>query len=122
MGDKLSEFLGRWNTPAGWMILFGAIVWGIQLNYTVIQLVDTLAEERAARLEMTNTLTEIVVTQAKTTVLIDNMMKRVERIDQHVDDHDREAEKWKDIILQNKSDIDNLRPQPNNWRNNSGYR
>ena len=68
-----------WFSPAGVMVLLGAIIWGVQLNLAAVETakIDARQDKRLEALEVLNR--EQSIHQAKTATLLDEIARRMER-------------------------------------------
>ena len=97
--SALLTIASKWATPAGLTIMFGAIVWGVQLNFAIINLTDKLGEIDAEADVSQRTQRDIAATVLKATLMMDEMEKDVLAVVKHVNDHNKESAEWKQRIL-----------------------
>lgn len=77
-GDRLME---KWFTPATLTIVFGGVVWGVQLNFAVTQLVEEIGRVKASavRAELrADTMSESLVRAA---VILERVERRLDRVE-----------------------------------------
>lgn len=108
-GEVIKNALSNWLSPAGVLVLFGGIVWGIQLNIAVVEnakaiskLTKAVEVEEAINVAQNETL-------ARTAVILDNITERLRAAEGHVVEHDRDAEQWKRRIIRNESILERMR-------------
>ena len=93
------ELLLSWLTPSGLMILLGGIVWGVQLNINAMMQAKRLARLEARQDEYEQTMALISKDLVRVGLILDNLEKDIEKAVDHVEEHDKEAESWKQRIV-----------------------
>jgi 5-bromo-4-chloroindolyl phosphate hydrolysis protein len=106
----MPSWLDNWISPAGFMIVVGAIIWGIQLNIAVISHTERLAEIKTAAAEHELRDLEWGKTLGQTVILLNELEKRVSANTRHAEDHEREAADWKYRIIDIESKLKNRVP------------
>lgn len=76
----------KWFNPTTAMALFGAIVWGIQLNFAVLQNTKDIGEAEALNQKLISVVQEISEQQVRLSVNQENITRRIERIEINVKD------------------------------------
>ena len=46
MVDSFKAFVDKWHTPALYTVLLGGIIWGVQLNFAVLELTKQMAAQQ----------------------------------------------------------------------------
>lgn len=67
----------RWLNPTTAMALFGAVVWGIQLNFAVLQNTKDIGQMEGQQNEIVKLLNEQQQVLVRQTVLISELERRV---------------------------------------------
>lgn len=104
--DSFNLFVSKWVTPATVVIVFGAIVWGVQLNFLMLE------HSRAIGLhaEKISTLgieqKNLEFNAQKTAIILDQAVRSLSDIIIKIETHDAEAETWKRQILLNQQNIE----------------
>ncbi|MGI9571134.1 MAG: hypothetical protein ACR2PH_15680 [Desulfobulbia bacterium] len=98
--------MNNWFTPAGLLVVFGAIIWGVQLNWGVLRLIEENTEAAAIREEILAKQVAVTINLERTTLLLSVLEQKVEVLDDKVEAHEIEAEKWKERIRRNSNDND----------------
>ena len=93
------QVISQWSGPAGFMVLLGAVVWGVQLNVAVLRLTEKDAAQDMELAAITQSLTDISRNSYKASVLLDELMKDTLENTKHIESHSTEAEEWKRRIL-----------------------
>jgi len=88
------KWYDKFVSPAGVMILFGAIVWGIQLNFATLHNTQAIGELRATQAEGVRLLNETALKMERISAMLGALERRHS-------EHLTEAELWKERILQN---------------------
>jgi len=104
-GEKITSLFDKWITPTTLITIFGGIVWGIQLNFVVLEHTKQIAaiEKESYSIEaMTHTNAQSII---RITTMLDSIERRVNQNTQHAESHEQSAEKWKRNIIQNQSRI-----------------
>jgi hypothetical protein len=78
----------RWFNPTTAMAIFGAIVWGIQLNFAVIQNTKDLGKAEALNREMTAIIQTVSQQQVRLSVVQGQAIERLRRLEDRVHIHD----------------------------------
>lgn len=68
-----------WTTPAAFLVLFGGIVWGVQLNFVVLQHTKEIATLQQNQNKIVELMSEQSERCLRTTLLIDSLSDRMER-------------------------------------------
>jgi len=71
------KWYDKFFSPAGVMILFGAIVWGIQLNFATLQNTESIGELRASQEDGIKLLYEATIKLERTAATLDSLEKRI---------------------------------------------
>jgi len=101
--DSFKLFISQWVTPFTLVIAFGAVVWGIQLNYATLQNTKRLGAQAAEiRLIRDQDISANLIL-VRATLLQDQLEKRLVRVERAQAVHDKEAEAWKRKIIKNES-------------------
>lgn len=69
----------KWLNPTTAMALFGAVVWGIQLNFAVLQNTKDIGSLQTSQSEVVKLLNAQQQLITKQTVLLDQLERRVNR-------------------------------------------
>jgi hypothetical protein len=106
MADRFSEFLKQWTAPTVLLslalLVFGGIVWGIQINFTLVKLVESDAAFESALDKQKEYQAADRVSMAKITLVLDRLVSEVKVNRKAIAEHNTEAEKWKRRILLNE--------------------
>lgn len=100
--DSFNLFIQKWVTPATVVIVFGAIVWGVQLNVLSLQHTRAIAanHEKIIQLESREIKTEFDL--QRTALLLEQTSANLAELKTAHDNHIQEAERWKRRILLNE--------------------
>jgi septal ring factor EnvC (AmiA/AmiB activator) len=106
----------KWVNPTTMMVLFGAIVWGIQLNFAVLQNTKELGQVQATQQKVVVIQQEMQRQSIRLATLLETMERNQERntklleeTNKHVLEREKEAEGWKKRIEGNEDDINRFR-------------
>lgn len=103
----LSKFAEQWTTPTGIMIIFGCVVWGVQLNMAVMSLNErvTAASTRTGANE--SALVVVSQNNLKTALIIEHLQTEVAEVVEKSEEHSKEAEEWKRriTVLEQKAQL-----------------
>jgi len=115
----------KWVNPTTVMVLFGAIVWGIQLNFAVLQNTKEIGQVAGTQQKIVEIQQTIQQNTIRLSVLIEELQKHqvrntelLEKTNKYVLDRERDAEGWKKRIEGNEQDIQNMRQGYYNGRSN----
>lgn len=100
--DSFNAFINKWVTPATIVVVFGAIVWGVQLNIATLQNSKAHAANGVAIDKLAERVTADEFTQQKTALLLQQVSANLARLEQAAAAHNAEAEKWKRQIIRNQ--------------------
>ena len=89
----------KWLAPAGIMVFIGGIVWGIQLNISVMQLTQAHGEQRGQLKEIAAMLSSISKTQETTAYIISRIEADFKALDEEVERQRISAEEWNRKII-----------------------
>jgi len=103
----MPDWLERWISPAGVLLLMGGIVWGVQLNVAVMQLTEAVSADKANMQTLSAQIQSISTTQARTAVILQHLEKTIEATDKHVAEHERESSTWKQRIIRLEEGVKN---------------
>ena len=98
----------KWVNPTTVVILFGAVVWGIQLNVVVLDHTEKLAKNTTKNELQDSELRAHSEALIRLSTILDSLERRVEKNTVHSRSHETESEEWKRIIMQNESRISNI--------------
>ena len=99
----------KWSGPAGLMVLFGAIVWGVQLNIGMLRLVEEMERNRLNIELLLERNAEIELNAARTALILDQIDNRLREDHLDLKNHLTEAEQWKREIIRNQDAIEALK-------------
>jgi hypothetical protein len=105
MVDSFNDFVQRWITPFTVLTFFGAVIWGVQLNYITLQLTEAVAVQKDQIDRLRRDDAAVSVTLAQGIMVQQHIVKALERIEEQLDQHDDEAEEWKRKILLNEQKL-----------------
>ena len=103
--DSFQEFTSKWITPATLLIMFGAVVWGIQLNVAVVANAKAVGAVTASQKDLQAKQAEHDLAWARAVVIQEQLLERLATNEESLDNHLIEAEQWKRKILQNETRI-----------------
>jgi len=104
----MTDLLDKWITPTTLIAIFGGIVWGIQLNFIVLEHTKEIASiQRESDIldTMSQTNADSII---RLTAIIDELERRIQSNSKHREQHEKEADDWKRTIIQNESRIKSL--------------
>jgi len=102
MVDSLRLFLDKWISPSTVIAMLGVVIWLMQLNNSVV-LLSRENEGLRATTERTEILVDrLIVTNAQTSVLLENLVVGQEKNIAALDKHVYEAESWHQRIMANE--------------------
>lgn len=105
--ERSPRWWDKWVNPTTVLTLIGGVVWGVQLNMMVVRLAEDSAAQNAVTNAMRAEITEFRINQEKHTLILDNLVRDVSGIRYDVDQHNEEAEAWKQRILRNEFERQN---------------
>ena len=96
----VQAWVDRWFSPQTVVVIVGFIIWLVQLNFAVMTLTDAMAKLDGT--VNTNSRNHIETSSVlnRTVILLDNMDRRMEKLEESVESHEKEAEQWKRKIIQ----------------------
>ena len=103
------RFVDKWVTPTTIAMMFGAIVWGLNLTNTQKNLIAVTAEHGVDIKYIYQEISKLRLTDGEQTLLLDQIAKRVERMHQADLKHFEEAEVWKRKIERNSDYVNRKR-------------
>ena len=86
--------LEHWLAPAGFLVVVGAVVWGIQLNVAVMRLTSGMSRLESRGTETISELDANTKQIARIAIILDQVEKRMEKFEEKFDQHEKEAMKW----------------------------
>ena len=104
----MNELLEKWASPAGILVLFGGIVWGVQLNVATMNLTKQMAVMDGKSEELSHEMAKISQNNVRTSMILATLTKDVEKAVNHVHDHEKESEDWKRRIMLNEERLKKL--------------
>lgn len=66
MVDSFKAFIDKWHTPTVYTILIGGIIWGVQLNFAVLELTKQMAIQHEETDAIRDEVQNLTVLLAKT--------------------------------------------------------
>lgn len=106
--QRPAKWWDKWMSPAGLMVVFGGLVWGIQLNFAVLTQQADIAGLKEAYDKQQQINHEHALQMTRIALLIDQVVEKVERLDRDSGKHEAESGLWKRMIENNKTRIDHL--------------
>lgn len=107
--QTLKMLIDKWSGPAGLMVIFGLIVWGVQLNVATITQ-TRLIERNQANIELLlDKVGQSELNAARTAIILDQIDARSRVNQQDIRAHNKEAETWKQQIIRNQDSIEALK-------------
>lgn len=106
--DSFNAFIQKWVTPATVVIVFGAIVWGVQLNIVSLQNARGIAANGEKLDAMAERLVGDEFDLQRTALLLEQASANLANLEKEQRDHEAEAEKWKRQIIRNQDAIKRL--------------
>jgi len=91
----MPNWLTQFISPAGILLLFGGVVWGVQLNIAVMSLTGTVKQQEIRIKEISKQDQETIQMMIKTTAILDNLTRRFEKVENVLETH----EGWKHRII-----------------------
>lgn len=77
MLDKIAE---SWATPTGLMVIFGCVVWGVQLNFAVMALTERVGDGASRIRANEEALVEISRNNVETAVIIEHLQDEIQEM------------------------------------------
>ena len=102
MTDKFGDFLNKWITPVTLTAIFGAIIWGVQLNIATLNTTKQVASLLVEYQTLEREITALDRSVSRIAIILDNLENRIARTEEVVEEHNKEAEEWKRRILLNE--------------------
>ena len=96
-----NSIIEEWTKPAGLMVVFGLIVWGVQLNWGVIKALGDNEKQYQVQQELVEKQGAVSQNVQKSAVLLNLLLEDFHDLERRVIDHQAEAERWKERIRQN---------------------
>ena len=84
MNEFAKVLLDKWTGPAGILIMFGAIVWGVQLNFAVLALTDELAAQRVILERNMEQSNEVTLSVAKAATLLESLTRQLDILERRM--------------------------------------
>ncbi len=78
--EAVKDFVNKWTTPAGFLLIFGAIVWGVQLNFIVLKLVEVQAKAETKSEVLEEHVHILSVQSAETTAILANTTRELAEV------------------------------------------
>jgi ribosomal protein S15P/S13E len=104
----MHDLLEKWASPAGVLIMFGGVVWGVQLNIATMNLTKELSAIDGRTNELSKELVEVSKNTIRTSVILNSISKEVDNAMNHVESHKEDAEDWKRRILINEQRLKDM--------------
>ena len=101
------RFMDKWVTPTTIAILFGAIVWGVQLNVLTMNLVESDAEQNEKIEKLADAVNSMSFNSTRQSLIMDATVQKLTELDAKLADHMKAAEKWKRRIIANEINFKN---------------
>lgn len=101
------RFMDKWITPTTIAILFGAIVWGVQLNVLTMNLVESDAEQNEKIEKLAASINDMSFNTTRQSLIMDATVQKLTKIDAQLAEHIKTAEKWKRRIISNELNLKN---------------
>lgn len=92
----------NWLTPTGFLLLFGAVTWGIQLNVGIMKLTEAVAEGKAKDEQLVSELNSISHNNLKLAIIVEGLKEDVDENTERLEEHEKGSEEWKRKILKNE--------------------
>lgn len=109
--DSFNLFIQKWVTPATVVIVFGAIVWGVQLNIVSLQHAKAIAANHTAIESLAEKVISDEFDLQRTALLLEQTSANLAELKRATEQHASEAEKWKRQIIRNQDSIQRLEKQ-----------
>ncbi len=100
--QRSPKWWDRWVNPTTALALIGGIVWGVQLNMLTVSTAEKTAGLEALHAQIQLELRDMRINQEKQTIILDSLLRQVTTMDTDMESHIREAESWKQRIIQNE--------------------
>ncbi len=78
--EGTKNFVDKWTTPAGFLLIFGAIVWGVQLNFIVLKLTESQTKVDLKTEVLEEHVHVLSVQSAETAVILTNTTRDLAEI------------------------------------------
>lgn len=100
--DSFNAFIDKWIRPSTIVIVFGAIVWGVQLNFITLEQAKSISalQKEVSRVREQQVKDEFDL--QKTAILLERTSANLAKLREDYYEHAREAERWKQRILSNE--------------------
>ena len=104
MTDVWKTLADKWLGPAGLTLIICGIIWGVQLNWGLLQLATDSAKQERVTTEILARQLEVSITLERTSLILKRLEDKVNNMQDKVDTHQTEAEMWKERIRQNSTE------------------
>jgi len=105
MADSFNAFIQKWITPMTVLSLFGAIAWGLQHNFLLMEHNALLIVHEREIDELKANDATVSISLAEGIVVQRQLAKALTRMEKEVAGHNIEAEQWKRKILLNEQEL-----------------
>lgn len=105
--DSFNAWIDKWIRPTTLVTVIGAIIWGVQLNFAILQQTEINAQQASLIVTLDEAHRELQLQEARTSLLLDQVSVRLADVTKRVLEHDKEAEQWKRKILLMEQQINN---------------
>ena len=104
----MNELLEKWISPAGILVLFGGVVWGVQLNVATMNLTKQMSGLSGKTDELSHEMSEIAQNNVRTSMILSALTKDIDRALEHTEEHERDSEDWKRRIMLNEQRLKDM--------------
>lgn len=99
--ERRPRWWDKWINPTTVLSLIGGIVWGVQLNMYVVSLAEDQAKLEGRQYELTQQLQVTELNQARQTIILDNLIKKLDGVEVDLESLEKEVKEWEQKILRN---------------------
>ena len=101
MPDFIERIVDKWLGPSGLLVLFGAVIWGVQLNLGYINLIEWKAiTDKEHR--------QVLIVLERLTASLEAVTKTARTAAEYGPKHEANAHLWKLKIESNGHDIESI--------------
>lgn len=96
---SFASIIDSWTTPTGIAVIFGCIVWGVQLNYAIMSLTSEVTKLTATTAENKESIDSTARMLLETSLVLKQIQRDMADALVEIEDHDKESDDWKQRII-----------------------
>ena len=83
-GSTLNQIIQKWSGPTGVVVLFGAIIWGVQLNLATLSLVEEVTIMRQQHEELKDEVNGLSSQVLRMTAVLDSAIRTQDALERRM--------------------------------------